>query len=59
MDEEIAEGRWVRTSGQTNVVNVIVGVCYRPPDQEKVDGDLLQTTRRSLVFTGPGPRGGL
>ena len=56
MDEEPALSLWVMTSGQTNMVDVVVGVCYRPPDQEKeVDGTLLRqleeaSRSQALVF---------
>lgn len=35
MDEEPAESLWVRTGNWTNMVNIVVGVCYKPPNQEK------------------------
>lgn len=36
-DEEPAESLYVCIRGQTKMGNVVVGVCYRLPDQEKVD----------------------
>lgn len=41
------------------IVDILVGVCYRPPKQEGALGDrTLQTNRSSFVFTGSGPHGG-
>jgi len=34
-DEERVESLWVRIKGQPHMGNLIVGVYYRPPDQEK------------------------
>ena len=34
MDEELTESSWVRIKGRTGRGDVIVGVCYRPPDKE-------------------------
>ncbi|GAB0182026.1 hypothetical protein GRJ2_000667900 [Grus japonensis] len=33
MDEELTESLWVRIKGRAGTGDVIVGVCYRPPDQ--------------------------
>ncbi|GAB0209576.1 hypothetical protein GRJ2_003423300 [Grus japonensis] len=33
MDEELTESLWVRIKGSTGAGDIIVGVCYRPPDQ--------------------------
>ena len=30
-----AESLWVRIKRQTNMVDIVVGVCYRPPKQEE------------------------
>ncbi|GAB0209126.1 hypothetical protein GRJ2_003378300 [Grus japonensis] len=35
MDEERVESLWVRMKGQANMGDTVVGVCYRPPDQEE------------------------
>ena len=35
MDEEPAESLWVRIQERTGKGDTTVGVCYRPPDQEK------------------------
>jgi len=35
--DEPAGSSWMRLKGQTNVGDIGVGVCYRLPDQEKVD----------------------
>ena len=35
VDEERVESLWIRTKGQTHTGDVIVGVYYRPPDQEE------------------------
>ncbi|KAK4829693.1 hypothetical protein QYF61_006068 [Mycteria americana] len=37
MDDEPIESLWVRIKRQTNLGNVVVGVCYRTPYQEEVD----------------------
>jgi len=34
-DEKGVESLWVRIKGQPRMGDVIVGVYYRPPDQEK------------------------
>ncbi|GAB0182153.1 hypothetical protein GRJ2_000680600 [Grus japonensis] len=34
MDEEPTESLWVRIKGKAGTGDTIVGVCYRPPDQE-------------------------
>lgn len=58
MDEELAESLWVMTSAQTNMVNVVLGICYGPHGEEKeVDGTFsrqLEEASRSqaLVFVG-------
>ncbi|GAB0203811.1 hypothetical protein GRJ2_002846700 [Grus japonensis] len=33
MEEELTESLWVRIKGRAGAGNIIVGVCYRPPDQ--------------------------
>ncbi|GAB0209401.1 hypothetical protein GRJ2_003405800 [Grus japonensis] len=33
MDEELTESLWVRIKGRAGAGDIIVGVCYRPPDQ--------------------------
>ncbi|GAB0179855.1 hypothetical protein GRJ2_000450800 [Grus japonensis] len=33
MDEEPTESLWVRIKGGAGAGDIIVGVCYRPPDQ--------------------------
>jgi len=35
VDEEGVESLWVRIKGQAHMDDVIVGVYYRPPDQEE------------------------
>jgi len=35
MDEERGKSLWVRIKGQVNTGDTIVGVYYRPPDQEE------------------------
>ena len=34
MDEELTKSLWVRIKGRVGTGDIIVGVCYRPPDQE-------------------------
>ena len=34
MDEELIENLWVRFKRRAGKGDIIVGVCYRPPDQE-------------------------
>ena len=34
MHEEPTESLWVRIKGRAGTGDIIVGVCYRPPDQE-------------------------
>ncbi|GAB0209305.1 hypothetical protein GRJ2_003396200 [Grus japonensis] len=33
MDEELTKSLWVRIKGRAGTGDIIVGVCYRPPDQ--------------------------
>ncbi|GAB0203750.1 hypothetical protein GRJ2_002840600 [Grus japonensis] len=33
MEEELTESLWVRIKGRAGAGDIIVGVCYRPPDQ--------------------------
>ena len=35
MDEELTGSLWVRIKERTGKRDIIVGVCYRPPDQEE------------------------
>jgi len=35
MDEEPTESLWVKNKGRAGTGNITVGVCYRPPDQDK------------------------
>ena len=41
MDEEPTKSLWVRIKGKTGTSNVIVGVCYRPPNQEDLMDEAL------------------
>ncbi|GAB0204868.1 mitochondrial enolase superfamily member 1 [Grus japonensis] len=41
MDEEPTESLWVRIKGRAGTGDTIVGVCYRPPDQEDQADELL------------------
>lgn len=34
MNEEPSKSLWVRIEGKARTGDIIVGVCYRPPDQE-------------------------
>jgi len=34
MDEELTESLWIRIKGRARTGDIIVGVCYRTPDQE-------------------------
>ena len=34
MDEELTESLWVRIKGKAGTGDIVVGVCYRPPNQE-------------------------
>lgn len=58
MDEELAESPRVMTSGQTNIVDVVLGVCYGPPgEEEEVDGTFFRQLEeaswsQALVFMG-------
>lgn len=49
-DDEPAGNLWVGTKEQTSMSDTMVGVCYRPPDQEEQVAE---------AFAGPGPHGGL
>ena len=41
MDEEPAESLWARIKERTDKADIIVGVHYRPPDQEEQVDDAL------------------
>lgn len=34
IDEELTENLWIQVKGRTCLVEIIVGVCYKPCDQE-------------------------
>lgn len=55
--DESAEGCLVKIRGQTNVDDVMVGVCYRLPDQDIDEAFLRQLEGTS--FAGPGPHGNM
>lgn len=56
--EEPIESLWVKSREQTRKDNVVVSVCYRPPDQEEKVGEAFfkQVEKASqsqvLVFMG-------
>jgi len=58
MDKEPIESLWVRITGRAATSDIVVGVCYRPPDQEdQVDEALYRQTgaascSQALVFMG-------
>ncbi|GAB0209691.1 hypothetical protein GRJ2_003434800 [Grus japonensis] len=58
MEEELTESFWVRIKGRAGTGDTIVGVCYRPPDQEdQVDEDLCRQIQseshsQALVLIG-------
>lgn len=64
-DEEPAESLWVRTGELTNMVDIVVGVCYKPPNQEKeVEGTLFgqlqeASCSQTLVLMGDFNRPGI
>jgi len=35
VDDEPTESLWVRIKKQTNMGNMVVDICCRPPDQEE------------------------
>ncbi|GAB0179062.1 hypothetical protein GRJ2_000371500 [Grus japonensis] len=51
MDEELTESLWVRIKGRAGAGDVIVGVCYRPPDQEDRADEAL--CRQMGAASGP------
>ena len=58
MDEEPTERLWVRIKGRAGTGDIIVGICYRPPDQEdRADEALYRQTgavsrSQALVIMG-------
>jgi len=34
IDEELTESLWVRVKGMAGERDIVVGICYRMPDQE-------------------------
>ena len=34
MEEELTKSLWVRIKGRAGTGDIIVGICYRPPNQE-------------------------
>lgn len=47
-DEEQVESLWVRSKGQAGMGDTVVGVYYRPPNQDKEVDDALY---RQLIAT--------
>jgi len=41
MDEEPTESLWVRIKGRAGIGDIIVGVCYRPLNQEDQADEVL------------------
>ena len=41
MDDEPSESLWVSTKEKTGKGDVVVGVCYKPPDQEEPADETL------------------
>lgn len=58
VDNKQVKSLWVRIKGQTNKGDTDVGVCYRPPKQEKVD-EVFYRQLEAASVTGPGSGGGL
>lgn len=60
MDEELTESLWVRIKERTGKGDIIVGACYRPPDQGKQEdralcrqiGAASGLNLQALVLTG-------
>ena len=58
MDNEPAGMLWVSISVQTNMGSTVVGVCYRPPNQEEVEYEAFFRHQeealclQAVVFTG-------
>lgn len=36
MDKEPAESLWVKVTGHTNIMDIVVGICHSPPDKEDI-----------------------
>ena len=47
-DERLAESLWERIKGQAIMADIVLGVCYRPPDQEE---DIDEASFRQLQVT--------
>ena len=41
MDEELTKILWVDIKGRTGTGDIIVGVCYRPPNQDDQEDEAL------------------
>ena len=41
MDEELTKSLWVRIKGRAGTGDIILGVCYRPPNQEDQEDEAL------------------
>ena len=41
MDDEPSESLWVSTKEKTGKGDIVVGVCYKPPDQEEPADETL------------------
>ncbi|GAB0179465.1 hypothetical protein GRJ2_000411800 [Grus japonensis] len=50
MDEELTKSLWVRIKGRAGTGDIIVGACYRPPDQE---GRLDEALYRQIGVASP------
>ena len=53
MGDEPTESLWVMINRQTNVDNTVVGVCYRPPDQEEVDEAFFRQLEEASRLQAP------
>lgn len=41
MDDKTVDSLWVRIREQSNMGDVLLGVCYRSPDQEEVEDEVV------------------
>jgi len=57
--DDKVECLWVKMRGKANKADILLAVCYRPPNQDEELDSVLQEAGRSLTIASPCSRGGL
>jgi len=56
---DMVEGLWLRIKWKAIKADVMVGACYRPPNQDEEADEIFYKQPRSLTIAGPCSHGGL